>query len=704
MSFNTKSLQIVSETGQPACFCGGRSQLGRRLLVGNISIILGLTNNDLSEAGTGMKHWKSAWSADHLKLTRSTVLCSLLFTALLAPLLETNQLHPTRFPCAFPGFLPPTNLTMISAISLSLLVAASAPFVSAAAVPQPIVSRAPPVPAPAPGIVPVGTPLGEYTSIGCYQDTRDRSRQILTKYEFSNTMTLDKCAALARQGKYTYFGVSNGQWCYFDNQINYYNGLGYATTDDKCAVPCGGNSAQNCGSFWTNTMFQLTSTLGPVAPWTVASSACTAEVDGGRALIGASTVAADMTPAKCTTFCASKGFVIAGVEYGTECYCGNSLVNGASLTKTSTQCNKACGGEIGQNCGGPGALKLFVLPSVATTLNSDLTSKAAALPVGWSAASTACVAEGSTGRALTGAATAAKDMTPAKCATFCADQGFKYAGVEYGSECYCGSTLVNGASLDKSSQSCNMACSGSASTICGGPGALNLFTNPSILPSVVVDNTPKGPTVSGPLPAGWSAASTQCIKEATSGRALTGWSVSDSKMTIATCLSACQQRGFQYAGLEYGSECYCGSSLSNGASLSASSDACTMPCANDAASTCGGSGALQLFVNPALAPVIPPATVINGYTASGCIQEVSGRALTGLRVDDEKMTLEICIASCAAVGFRYAGVEYGVECYCGSTLVNGASTTLTSGQCYMNCPGNAAQKCGGPNAIQLFVA
>ena len=127
-----------------------------------------------------------------------------------------------------------------------------------------------------------------------------------------------------------------------------------------------------------------------------------------------------------------------------------------------------------------------------------------------------------------------------------------------------------------------------------------------------------------------------------------------------------------------------------------------MACSGDSTSTCGGPNALQLYQNPSLAKVAAPATVINGFSSSGCIQEVAGRALTGLRVDYTDMTIDKCTTACAQAGFKLAGIEYGSECYCGNTLDNGASLSSTSGQCYMDCPGNAAQKCGGPNAIQLY--
>jgi hypothetical protein len=125
-----------------------------------------------------------------------------------------------------------------------------------------------------------------------------------------------------------------------------------------------------------------------------------------------------------------------------------------------------------------------------------------------------------------------------------------------------------------------------------------------------------------------------------------------------------------------------------------------MACSGDSTQTCGGPNAIQIYQNPSLATN----TVVNGFTSSGCIQEVSGRALTGASTSASNMTIEKCTSYCSGQRFKYAGVEYGSECYCGSSLVNGASSSLTSGQCNMACSGQADQTCGGPNAINLYIS
>ncbi|KAK3366455.1 hypothetical protein B0H63DRAFT_90719 [Podospora didyma] len=59
----------------------------------------------------------------------------------------------------------------------------------------------------------------------------------------------------------------------------------------------------------------------------------------------------------CVSYCASKGFKVAGTEYGGQCYCGNSLVGSEKLAEAS--CNMVCEGAKGETCGGDWALSVF---------------------------------------------------------------------------------------------------------------------------------------------------------------------------------------------------------------------------------------------------------------------------------------------------------------------------------------------------------
>ncbi|KAK0630685.1 hypothetical protein B0T17DRAFT_616304 [Bombardia bombarda] len=65
----------------------------------------------------------------------------------------------------------------------------------------------------------------------------------------------------------------------------------------------------------------------------------------------------------CVTYCASKGWAIAGTEYGGQCYCGNSLTTVEKLAES--ECSLACEGRAGETCGGSWALSVYTKGGVA---------------------------------------------------------------------------------------------------------------------------------------------------------------------------------------------------------------------------------------------------------------------------------------------------------------------------------------------------
>lgn len=66
-------------------------------------------------------------------------------------------------------------------------------------------------------------------------------------------------------------------------------------------------------------------------------------------------------------------------------------------------------------------------------------------------------------------------------------------------------------------------------------------------------------------------------------------------MTSNKCLVLCSYNTYMYAGLQYGTECWCGNSLDP---LAKPTDAakCAIPCSGNSSETCGGSLTLQLYV------------------------------------------------------------------------------------------------------------
>ncbi|KAI0748179.1 WSC-domain-containing protein [Daedaleopsis nitida] len=128
-------------------------------------------------------------------------------------------------------------------------------------------------------------------------------------------------------------------------------------------------------------------------------------------------------------------------------------------------------------------------PTCAPENPPALVSATTPLPADWT--EIGCIAEGETGRALTGASTTAPNMTRAVCAAFCEAKGFALAGAEFSDECYCDNEMQNGASNTTVTwNECSNHCAGNSNEICGGPNRLTLLLNSNLpAPSAALKST-----------------------------------------------------------------------------------------------------------------------------------------------------------------------------------------------------------------------
>ena len=251
----------------------------------------------------------------------------------------------------------------------------------------------------------------------------------------------------------------------------------------------------------------------------------------------------------------------------------------------------------------------------------------ATLTPGWT--DLGCIAEGTNGRALTGASTTSPNMTRNFCAAFCGDKGFTLAGVEFGDECYCGNSFENGASQTLvPSSSCSTACAGNPQyEKCGGPQRLELLQS-------------GGAPVSSSSAAASSSSSVQLLSSSAA-------SVASSSIASAASASAASTASASVTSIASSSASSASSSASSVITASAipSSQvlAAPLPSSTAAASSTASSGS---------------------WNSAGCVQDGPARALTGYTFTSNSMTVESCTSTCAQKGFTMAGIEYGEECYC----------------------------------------
>jgi hypothetical protein len=77
----------------------------------------------------------------------------------------------------------------------------------------------------------------------------------------------------------------------------------------------------------------------------------------------------------------------------------------------------------------------------------------------------------------------------------------------------------------------------------------------------------------------------------TSGRDLDGFLLSDTKMTTELCVQTCASKGFPFAGTQWRTECFCGTSYGK----SGRAENCNEPCAGNPHEICGGNLANTVY-------------------------------------------------------------------------------------------------------------
>lgn len=499
--------------------------------------------------------------------------------------------------------------------------------------------------------VPTGRPNFQY--LGCANEGTG-GRALAKDATASSTLTIESCQDYCTGKGYPLSGMEYSTECYCGSKLENSAIIGGST---QCVMACGGDANEICGGPGALSIYNNTALLPLKSPATVPnvdnyySQGCYTEGNGERALAGAATAVSNMTVAVCVNFCKGLGFIYAGIEYSTECYCGARIAATAAKAAAG-DCNMLCGGDAYAYCGGSGRLNLYgavtsnttssitssatssstsIISSTSITISSNISITSVSSIVTSSTSSSiitsptarpnfkylGCANEGTNGRALSKGSFANSTMTLESCQDYCTTKGYPLSGVEYSTECYCGNVLENGSTIGGST-ACTMACGGNPAAICGGPGALSVYNNTAITP-------PKQPAT---VPGVGTYFSQGCYKEGINERALAASATAAPAMTVATCVNFCLAGGYPYAGLEYSTECYCGRVIAATAVKAADAD-CSMLCGGDAYAYCGGSGRLNVYAAAVSNSTASGSTSSSTISSSSSVVATSSVVITG---------------------------------------------------------------------------
>ncbi|KAK4441988.1 pectate lyase superfamily protein-domain-containing protein [Podospora aff. communis PSN243] len=296
---------------------------------------------------------------------------------------------------------------------------------------------------------------------GCYTEASGVRALAHSTVVNATHMTLSMCAEFCQvEQNQTYYAVEYASECYCGNGLS----RGFVRVDDsQCSMGCSGNSSESCGAGDRLSLWGPGNVEAPVGfkYYNCYAQDGTEPVLDATSFVNATGMSVDLCARHCVGQLEHKYFALQG---GDACICGDDNPLPAGVTVTSaTDCDVPCVGNVNEICGGEDEVSLYGAEMEAPGL------------AGGTKTYEGCYTEATSSRALKEASKADSAMTVEMCHGFCFSLGWTMFGLEYASECFCGDELQLG-SVVALEEDCNMACSGNAGQMCGGPNRLNVYS------------------------------------------------------------------------------------------------------------------------------------------------------------------------------------------------------------------------------------
>ncbi|BFZ57336.1 hypothetical protein PYCC9005_004388 [Savitreella phatthalungensis] len=199
-----------------------------------------------------------------------------------------------------------------------------------------------------------------WSAVGCRSDATNW--RVLTTYSYKDDqMTIQKCLSTCQDLGLNLAGLEYSTECYCGMDQ-----LVWDQQSSSCTMPCGGDISTTCGG---PNALQVYKYAGPAASRailqsTTASGAkysfagCWSDAwPSSRVLKGAQAPSGNGSPGLCTSYCHSRGFPIAGIENGDQCFCDTSML-GASRFRDDA-CNAPCALSATALCGAANKLSVY---------------------------------------------------------------------------------------------------------------------------------------------------------------------------------------------------------------------------------------------------------------------------------------------------------------------------------------------------------
>ncbi|XP_068019462.1 LOW QUALITY PROTEIN: sialate:O-sulfotransferase 2 [Melanerpes formicivorus] len=189
-----------------------------------------------------------------------------------------------------------------------------------------------------------------------------------------------------------------------------------------------------------------------------------------------------------------------------------------------------------------------------------------------------------------------------------------------------------------------------------------------------------------------------CYVDDTRQRTLRGVSFFDyKKMTVFRCQDNCAERGYLYAGLEFGAECYCGHKVQ---APNASETECNMLCKGERTNTCGGVNRLSIY---RLELAQESARRYGSAIFRGCFRRPDNISIA-LPVSQLMLNMSVdkCVDFCTEKEYPLSALA-GTSCLCGfPTTLFTLHEREDEQLCAQKCAGEEFESCGTAEYLLVY--
>ncbi|KAK4224485.1 WSC domain-containing protein [Podospora fimiseda] len=200
------------------------------------------------------------------------------------------------------------------------------------------------------------------TYYGCYTDYPGHALTEHSYWDNENmTATFCQTECLTVDPTFTIWGTQYGEECYCGHSLP--QGV-FPAWEAGCNVPCKGDPAEMCGGNLRLSLYGTEEVAPAVVPYPHSPAVtaysyvgCYSEIDRTLpAKQGWSNTG--MTIYTCGQFCKESGYLVFGLEYSEECWCGDEI-DETSVDLGDEVCDFPCSGAPTEVCGGSNKLSIY---------------------------------------------------------------------------------------------------------------------------------------------------------------------------------------------------------------------------------------------------------------------------------------------------------------------------------------------------------